>query len=101
MQILNYEIYFSPMHSPMKNQQAISVTTTAFTATSFMEAYGRRGDFSDILYKRLYNKRAALQGKLFDLGPLESEGVLGQVANSSHHATNISRGHQLHLGRRC
>ena len=84
------------MHSPMKNQQAISVTTTAFTATSFMEAYGR-SDFSDILYKRLYNKRAALQGKLSDLGPLESEGVLGQVANSSHHATNISRGHQLHL----
>ena len=82
------------MHSPMKNQQAISVTTTAFTATSFMEAYGRR---DDILYKRSYSKRAALQGKLSDLGPLESEGVLGQVANSSHHATNISRGHQLHL----
>merc|ERR1719429_68481 len=38
-QILNYEIYFSPMHSPMKNQQAISVTTTAFTATSFMDAW--------------------------------------------------------------
>ena len=52
------------MHSPMKNQQAISVTTTAFTATSFMEAYGRRGDFSDIWYKRSYSKQAALQGKL-------------------------------------
>merc|ERR1719352_1819824 len=30
-------------------------------------------------------------------GPLEGEGVLGEVANSLQHASHISRGHQLNL----
>merc|ERR1719394_1849288 len=33
------------------------------------------------------------------LGPFEGKSVLGQVADAPHHATNISRGHQLHLSK--
>ena len=80
------------MHSPIKNQQAISVTTTVFTATSFMLAWGQ-GSFIVVCPYAIQEGPNVQQY----LSPLEGESILGEVAHTLQHTTHVGRGDQLHL----
>jgi hypothetical protein len=71
----------------MKNQQAISVTTMVFTATSFMLAYIKKfRNLSELV--SLY------------LSPFEGSSILDQSPNTPDKTSQVTwpRGSQLNLG---
>lgn len=79
------------MHSPMKNQQATSVTTTVFTATSFIEACNQIFLDLSILYASECSHH---------LSPFECEGISSQLTDTFDGANQITRagGDELDLG---
>ena len=77
----------------MKNQQAISVTTIVFTATSFIEACKE-----NLVYLYFdFQLRRTLETCL---GPFEGEGVLGESADPLDGPDQVPGpgGRELHLG---